>query len=159
MNRTEQGKTYKPTSVGGKVRKGLFKGMIVLLGDHMSKDPMAEVCLKGSSFPWAAKSLGTLMTVLGTFHCKITWSTSSLTTDSPPHSSKIRNPIKSSTAQCGKTSLPNQIVVTRNHINHIPATWGITELGHRHKLEINNTYTVSGAFWGWDHLTLRTSTQ
>lgn len=42
---------YKPTSVDGKVRKGLFKGIIVLLGDAMSKDPMAEVRIEGSSFP------------------------------------------------------------------------------------------------------------
>lgn len=60
---------YKPTNVDGKVRKGLFKGTIVLLGDAMSKDPMAEVRIEGSSFPWAAKSLGTFMAVLGTFHC------------------------------------------------------------------------------------------
>lgn len=42
---------YRPTSVDGKVRKGLFKGIIVLRGDDMSKDPVAEVCIKGSPFP------------------------------------------------------------------------------------------------------------
>lgn len=51
MSRTQQGKMYKPTGVDGKVRKGLFKGIIVLLGDDMSKDPVAEVCIKGPPSP------------------------------------------------------------------------------------------------------------
>ena len=42
---------YRPTSVDGKVRKGLFKGIIVILWDDMSKDPVAEACIKGSPFP------------------------------------------------------------------------------------------------------------
>lgn len=137
----------RKNGIDGRVRKGLFKGIIVLLGGNVCKGPMAEVCIRGSSFLWEGKTLGSYL-YDGACHLslKLSHGKPNHWTDYSLPSSKVRKPIKGSMWEQKKTPFPNQIDLVQNHINRISATWVIIDKVHWHKLDMNNTYIMNGTF-------------